>query len=126
MVGTQTHPSADKLPKVFLGTQLPLIPPLATALPTRGTRPSSSHVWTVTNSSHQKAGQKSLYQVHPSVGRHQKQERLQPCRLHKGDHKHRKLDKMKWQINRLQMKEQDKIAEEQLSHVEISNLHKRL
>ena len=63
--------------------------------------------------------------LHQQGDRHQKQERLQPCSLHKGDHKHRNLDKMKWQRNISLTKEQDKTPEEQLSEVEISNLHEK-
>ena len=44
----------------------------------------------------------------PTGGRHQKQEKLQECRLQKGDHKNRKLDKMRQQRNTLQLKEQGK------------------
>lgn len=47
-VGTQPHPSADRLPKDFLSPQRPLDIPLHMALPTRGPRPSSSHQWTDT------------------------------------------------------------------------------
>ena len=42
-VGTQPHPSADRLLKVFLSPQLPLNTPLDMALPARGTRPSSTY-----------------------------------------------------------------------------------
>ena len=44
------------------------------------------------------------------------------CSLRNRDQKHRKLDKMRWQKNIFQMKEQDKTSEEQLSEVEIGNL----
>ena len=54
-VGTQPHPSADRLPKVILILQPPLNTPLDTPLPTRGTRPSSAHQWTGTSPSHQEA-----------------------------------------------------------------------
>ena len=43
--GTQPHPSADRLLKVFLST----------ALPTRGTRPSSTYQWAGTSPSYQEA-----------------------------------------------------------------------
>ena len=76
-VGTEPHSSADRLPKVFPGIQLPLITPKDKAPPTRGTRLSSSHQWVDTSSSHQEARHKPLYQIHPPGGRHQKQERLQ-------------------------------------------------
>ena len=44
----------------------------------------------------------------PTGGRHQKQEKLQECRLQKGDHKNRKSDKMRQQRNMLQLNEQGK------------------
>ena len=40
-MGTQPHPSADRLPKAILSSQPPINTPLDTALPTRGTRPTS-------------------------------------------------------------------------------------
>ena len=66
-VRTQPHPSGNRLPKVFPGTHLPLITPRDKATPTRGSRLSSTH---------QEARHKSLYQLHPQGGRHQKQEWL--------------------------------------------------
>ena len=51
---------------------------------------------------------KSLDQPHSWGGRHQKQEELQSHSLQKGDHEHRKLNKMKQQRNILQMKLQNK------------------
>ena len=54
-VGTQPHPLADRLPKVILSAQMPLNIPLDTALPTRRTRPSSTHQWAGTSPSHHKA-----------------------------------------------------------------------
>ena len=65
---------------------------------------------------------KSLDQTQPPGGIHQKQEGLQSHSLRNKDHKHRKLDKMRWQRNMLQMKEQDKTLEKQLSEVEIGNI----
>ena len=54
-MGTQPQPSADRLPKVNLSPQLPIYIPLDTSLSTRGTRPSSTHQWAGTSSSHQEA-----------------------------------------------------------------------
>ena len=62
---------------------------------------------------------------HPPGGRHQKQEELQFCSLRHGGHKHRKLDKTRWQRNMSQTKEQDKTPEGQLREVEIGNLTKK-
>ena len=58
----------------------------------------------------------------PTGGRHQKQEELQPCSLWKGDIKQSKLDKMRRQRNMLQMKEQDKNPQYQISKEEIGKL----
>ena len=54
-VGTQPHPSADKLSKAVLSQRLPINRPLDMALPTRRTRPSSIHQWAGTSPSHQEA-----------------------------------------------------------------------
>ena len=85
--GTQPHPSADRLPKAFWSPQVPLNTPLDTPLPTRGTRPSSTHQETCT----------SLldHGCHPTGGRHQKQEVLLYCSQHNRNRKHRKLDNIK-------------------------------
>ena len=54
-VRTQFHPLADRLPKVTLSPQSHLNTILDKALPTRGTRPSSTHQWSGTSPSHQEA-----------------------------------------------------------------------
>ena len=53
--GTQPHPPAGRLPKVFLSPHPPLDTPLDTAPPTRGTRPSSVHQRAGTSLSRQEA-----------------------------------------------------------------------
>ena len=53
--GIQLHPSADRLPKVILSSQLPQNTPLGTALPTRQTRSSSTHQRAGTSPFHQEA-----------------------------------------------------------------------
>ena len=65
---------------------------------------------------------KPLSLPHPTEGRQQKKEELQPFSLQNGNCNHRKLDKMRWQRNMSQIKEQDKTPEGQLSKVEIGNL----
>ena len=68
---------------------------------------------------------KPLDQLHPLEGggsRQKQQEELQSCSLQKGDHKHTKLDNIRWQRNMFQMKEQDKNPQEQLNEMEIGNL----
>ena len=110
--GTQSHPSADRLPKVSLSPWRPPNTPLDTSLLARGTRHSSIHQCAGTTPSHQEACTSLLGQLHPPGGRHQKQEELQCCSLQHKDHKHRKLDKMRWQRNMFQMKEQDKTPRE--------------
>lgn len=54
-VGTQPQALADRLPKIVLGTQLLLITPLDTVLPTRRKRPSSTHQWADPSPSQQEA-----------------------------------------------------------------------
>ena len=53
--GNTAPPSADRLYKVSLNPQPPINIPLDTVLPTRGTRPSSTHQWAGTSSSHLEA-----------------------------------------------------------------------
>ena len=102
-----THLSADRWPIAILNTQPLLNTLLDMTLRNRRTRSSSTHQWEGTSPSHQG----SLYKPHDQPpqpeGRHQKQAELQFCSLGKGDHKHSKLNKMTWQRNMLQMKEQD-------------------
>ena len=83
--GTKPHPSAHRLPKVFLSPQPPLNTPLDTALTTRGTRPSSIDQRTGTGPSHQETCPSLLEQTQPPGGRHQKQEKLQSYSLQNGD-----------------------------------------
>ena len=45
LVGTQLHPSVNRLPNDSPGTQLPLITPRDKAPPTRGIRISSTYQW---------------------------------------------------------------------------------
>ena len=56
-IGTQPfyslHPIADRVPKATLSSQPPLNTQLDMTLPTRGTRPSSTHQWEGTNPSYQ-------------------------------------------------------------------------
>ena len=95
------------------------------ALPTRGTRPSSTHQWAGTSASHPEActslldslihqgadsGSKKNYS-HAACGRETTITEIQT--------------KVRWQRNMSQMKEQDKTPEEQLSEVEIGNLHEK-
>ena len=63
-----------------------------------------------------------LIQPHPQGDRQQKLEVIQPYSMQNRNHKHRKLDKMRWQRNMSQRKKQDKTPEEPLSEVEVSNL----
>ena len=52
-IGTWPHPSADRVPKAILRSQPPTNMSLDMALPTRGTRPRSTHQWASTTPSHQ-------------------------------------------------------------------------
>ena len=51
-VGTHHYASAERLPKVILSPKLHLNTYLNRVLPTKGTRPSSSHHWAGTSPSH--------------------------------------------------------------------------
>ena len=110
-VGTQLHPSADRLLQVVLSTQLSdklyslthpcppperqdPIPPTSGQVPVPPTR---------------KPAQAS--QPRPPGGR---QQELHSCSLQIRNSNHRKLDKTRQQRNIFQMKEQDKTPEEQL------------
>ena len=92
---TQPHPSVDRLLEVVLSSQVPLNIPFDTALPTSGTRPSSTLQWAGTSPSHQEACRKPLHQPHTPGARHQQQEELRSCSPWKGDHKHSKFHKMR-------------------------------
>ena len=54
-IGTQPHPSADRVPQATLSSQPPISTLLNVALSTRGTRPSSTHQWAGRSPSHQEA-----------------------------------------------------------------------
>ena len=91
-VGIQPHSSANRLPKVFPGTEPLLITHRDKYPYTRGTRISTSYTWAGTSPSHQESCNKPLQQFQPLGGQHQRQERLQTCSLQKGDH----TEKWKW------------------------------
>ena len=119
--GTQTHPSAHRLPKVVLSSQTPQNIPLDMALLFRGKRLSSTRQNADTIPSHQEAC--TRHWTYPTTrGREQKQEELRPCSLGKGDLKYCKLDKMRRQRNSLQAKEQDKNPQDQTNEEETSKL----
>ena len=107
--------------------QPPINTPLDTALPTRGIG-SSSNTALPPVSRYPSLPPGSLHkpqdQPHPSGDRQQKQEDLQSCSLQNGDHKERKLNKMRWQRNTFHLKEQDK-KPEQLREVEIGNVSEK-
>ena len=54
-IGTQPDSTADRLPKVLMSSQPPQNTPFDTALPTRVTKPSSTHHSADTSPSHQEA-----------------------------------------------------------------------
>lgn len=122
-VGTQLHPLRDRL-CCLLSTEL-----RATSKHTHWHGPA--HQKDKTQLHHQKAGTQPFYQeactspwttqLHQwAVG--QKQGELRSCSLWKGDQKCRKLDKTRWQISMLQVKEQDDNPQEQLNEEEPGNL----
>ena len=119
--GTQTHPSANRLPKVILSSQIAQKTPPDTALFITGKGLSSTHKNRGTSPSHQEA-QASHWTNLTTRGREQKQEELRPCSLGKGDLKHCKLDKTRKQKNILQANEQDKNPQEQINEEEIGKL----
>ena len=110
-MGTQSHPSANRLPKVLQGTQLPLITPRDKAPPTSGQAPVSPI---------RKPAIRPSINL-PTEGRHKKGHNPIACKKETTQ----KARKMKRQRNISQMKEQDKTPEKQLSEVEISNLHEK-
>ena len=71
-MGTKPHPAANRLPKVLLGTQLPVITLRDKTPPTRGARLISTYQGAGISPSHQEACNKLLYQLSPQGGRHQK------------------------------------------------------
>ena len=107
-IGTRPHSSADRVLEAILNSQPPMNTPLDTALPTRWTRPRSTHQWAGTQSLPPGSLNEPRNQPYPPDGRYQKQEELQHSSQQKGEHKHRKSDEMRWQRNMLQMKEQHK------------------
>ena len=117
-VGKQTHPSTFRLPKVT-SSPTPQHGP-----DTRGRGLSSPTSGQALVSPISKSTQ-APGSISPTGGRHWQKEGLQPCSLQKGDHKHKKLDKMKGQRKTLQTKEQDKTPGQQLSEVETGNLHEK-
>ena len=101
--GTQTHPLADRLPKIIISSQTPQKTPLDVVLPTRKTRSS------LQNTGSSPLHRKPMQSTEPTLatgGRHQKQWELRTCSLQNGDPKHSKLSKMRRQRNTQQIKEQ--------------------
>ena len=67
-VGSQPHPSVNRLPKDTPGTQPPLISHRDKAPPTRGIGISSTYQWAGISPSHQEACSKPPYQHQPQEG----------------------------------------------------------
>ena len=84
--GGNTAPPTERLPKVTLSPEPFLDTSPDTALHTRGPRPRSTHQWADTSPPTRKPSQ-APGPTSPTGGRHQKQEELQSCSLHYGDHK---------------------------------------
>ena len=107
-MGTRPHSSVDMLPKVVLNQQLPANIFCDMALPTRGTRSSSTHQWAGINPCTRKPAQSPWTNfTHQGADSKQKEE-LQHCNLRSREHKHRMLDKMSQQRNMFQTKDQVK------------------
>ena len=105
-VGTQPHPSADRLPKVVLSPQLLTKHPLTQPCPPEGQDPAPPT--SRQESTHQEACTSLLDQPYPPGDKQQKQKELQPCSLQNRNCNHRKLDKMRWQRNISQMTKEQK------------------
>ena len=112
------HPSAEGLPKVILSSQILQNAHPDRALPIRETRPSSTHRGQTLVTPTRKAAEISE-QTSPTRG--QTSYARGNTNLQPSSHKHRKLDKTRWQRNKLQMKE-DKNPQKQLNEEEIGNL----
>ena len=110
--GTQTHPLAERLPKIIISSQTPQNTPPDVALPTRTEAPVPST----------RKPTQVIEPTLPTGGRHQKQWELWTCSLRKGDPKHSKLNKMRTQRNTQQMKEQGKNPPDQTNEEEIGSL----
>ena len=96
--GTQTHPLAERLPKIIIRSQTPQNTPPDVDLPTRKTISSLIHQNTVSST------RKLTQPTEPTLAtedRHQKQRELRTCILQKGDPKHSKISKMRRQKNTL-------------------------
>lgn len=93
-VGTQLHSSADSLPKVLPGTQLPLITSV-----TQPHIPEGPDSALLTSELPIRKPATSLLSISPTQGNTREAKRLQNSSPDKGDNEHRKLDKMKWQRN---------------------------
>ena len=102
-VGSQPHPSVNRLPKDPSGTQPPLISPRDKAPPTKGIGISPTYQWAGISPSHKEAYSKSLYQLQPQ-GAATRSKRLPPYCLQKGDHT-KNLYKMKRQRITTQIRE---------------------
>ena len=118
--GTQTHPLAERLPKIIIRPQTPKNTTPDVDLPTRKTRSSLIHQNTGTSPIHQQA-----YTTHWTKLSHWGQTpkwKLRTCSLQKGDPKHSKLSKMRRQRNAQQMKEQGKNPPDLTNEEEIGSL----
>ena len=117
--GTQSHPLAERLPKIIIRSQTPQNTPLYAVLPTRRTRSSLIHQNTGNSRSTRKPTP-----TEPTLatgGRHQKQE-LRTCSLRKGDPRHSQLSKIRRQRNTQQIKKQGKNPPDQTNEEEIGSL----
>ena len=122
-VGSQPHPSVNKLPKEPSGTQTPLIPSRDKAPPTRGRRIriSPTNRWAGISPSHQEAYSKAPYQPQPQGG--QTPEGTEATILFPVKRSlHQKPIKMKRQRTITLMREKGKPPEYQLSDEESLSL----
>ena len=119
--GTQTHPLADRLPKIMKRSRQPKTHHQTWSCPTERQGPASSTRTHAPVPSTRKPTQPTEPTLATEV-RHQKQRELQNYSLRKGDPKHSKLRKMRRQRNTQQMKEQGKNPPDQTNEEEIGSL----
>ena len=120
MVGTQPHPSANRLPKVLLGTQLLLITPRDNAPPTRGTRLSSTTSRQAPIPPIRKPAASPSINFTPKGQTPEAREATTLCPTKRRQDE--KLYKMKRQRN---IRKLDNTPEKQQSKCEISTLHEK-
>ena len=123
-MGSQPHPSVNRLPKDHPGTQPPLISPRDKVPPTSGRGISPTYQWAGTSPSHKEAYSKPLTNFSHKGGTHQKLREARTLLSAKRT-PHQKPIKMKRQRTITQIREKEKTPEKQLSDLEIISLQEK-